>query len=1206
MKQTKKLLGIILALMMILGAASLTSVTAAAVEGLFIDGDMLTGCMASGDVVLPDEVTRVGDMATGQSDFGLTSIIMPNVTSMGTEAFSGSASLKYAAMPKVTYMDEYAFDYCSSLTSILLSSDVNFSQASLNHCNNLKTIYYTPESDVEVLKTKMRNLDGVNVDNLSFIKHEHSYANGTCTGCGLKEEKSYTWKDMLDAFDSYGSYTNDNAVNFKIEYAKNSTTLISLLFNNSGYIAVDVKDKLVEIGPNKYKATITAGGYTTTYTFTLNDNGKIEQVEITGMPKAERNGTYEFQFKRILWKDLMDLVGEGKYMGDNSIEFSLTRTSPTSKVYVDFDNSSYTGIFPNTMLDYLGDNVYKGTIFDSDGDETYYTFTFNDNNVIEKVVVSGMEGKYTKYNGTYTLCNDAELRAEAAAKLDAALAEAKSDKAKEALNNAKSAIQNCDVSNIDSIVNKALADALAFEKEAAVAELEAAKANYTSDDAKQILDEAIASVNNAADFEAVDSAKHMGLLDAGSAEERLDSEKEHCKSQLEAEKANCKSDEAKQILENAKGAVDNATSIENVTYAMHDGMQKAAMADQALEQAQNDAIEELEAAKDNYTLDEAKAAIDNAIAEVEKATSIDAVNQAKEKGIADAAEADKALAKAKDDAKAELEAAKANYTSDDAKAILDTAIASIDSQTDIDAINNIKNAAISDAMSADDSLATAKDEAKKALEDAKANYKSDAAKKALEDGKKDVDNATTQNLVSGAVTKAKGLADQADNDLDMAKQGAKNEIDTIIRTNQVESDAAKEALENAKKDIDNATSIEEVNAIKEKAYTDAEGADADLDSAKAKAIDDLETKKADVTSDEAKDALDDAIEAVKNATSPNAVDWVVEDGLGKASSADKALEKAKDEAKKALEDEKANATSDEAKKALDDAKSAIDNATNLPAVADAKQAGLDNADAADEALAQAKEDAKKALDDAKADYISADAKNALDEAKTAVDNATSIDDVNNAKDEALKNAKAAEDALNAEKDAAKADLDEALANAKSKDAKEALTNAKNGMDYLPSSEAVDEVKQDALNRAKEADEALKEVADAAIAELDERLANATSGEARTNINNAKAEIANAETAEDIARIKQEALDKADDDDKMLAEAKEACQKALDEALADAKSDEAKEILENAKEAVDNGEFYVPTVNGAYEAIEAAKAADEALAQAKEDAKKALE
>ena len=500
---------------------------------------------------------------------------------------------------------------------------------------------------------------------------------------------------------------------------------------------------------------------------------------------------------------------------------------------------------------------------------------------------------------------------------------------------------------------------------------------------------------------------------------------------LTTEEKNAAKADAQAKATAAKTAIDNATTDATVDSAKTAGVadvesvnpqasQKKTDAKNAVDgalKAKNDAIdanndltdEEKTAAKADAKAkaDAAKTAIDNATtnaaveqAKTDGATSVDSVNptaQAKpaaKKAIDDALKAKNDAIDANNDLTAE-EKAKAK---EDAKAKADAAKTAIDNARTNDAVTQAKN---DGATSVDlvNPTAQAKPAAKKAIDDA---------------------------------LKAKNDAIDANNDLtDEEKAKAKEDA-------KAKADAAKTAIDNATTNdavtqakADGATSVDSVNPTPA-AKPAAKKAIDDALKAKNDAIDannDLTDEEKTAAKADAKAKADAAKQAIDNATTNDAVTQAKNDGATSVDSvnptaqAKPAAKKAIDDALKAkndaidanndLTDEEKTAAKADAKAKADAAKTAIDTVTTNAEVEQAKNNGATSVDSVNPTPV-AKPAAKKAVEDALAEKIKAidanndltaeekvkakeDAKAKADAAKTAIDNATTNAEVEQAK-----------------------------------------------------------------------------------------------------------------------------------------------------------------------------------------------------------------
>ncbi|ALD67779.1 matrix-binding protein [Streptococcus mitis] len=754
-------------------------------------------------------------------------------------------------------------------------------------------------------------------------------------------------------------------------------------------------------------------------------------------------------------------------------------------------------------------------------------------------------------------------------------------------------------------------------------------------------------------------------------------------------------DEALKAKEAAIDANNDLTA-EEKTKAKEDAKAKADAAKQAIDQATTNAAVE-QAKADGATsvslvtpTAQAKPAAKQAIDEALKAkeAAIDANNDltAEEK------------AKAKEDAKAKADAAKQAIDSATTNAAVEQAkndgATSISSVTPTPTAKPAAKQAIDDALKAKNDAIDANndltDEEKTAAK-ADAKAKADAAKQAI-------DNATTNDAVEKAkndgVTSVSSVSPTA-----QAKPAAKQAIDDALKAKEAAIDAnndltdeektaakadAKAKADAAKTAIDNATTNDTVTQAKNDGATSvssvtptptakpaAKKAIEDALKAKEAAINannDLTDEEKAKAKQEAQDKAAAAKQAIDNATTNAGVDQAKANGTTEVNNvnptavAKPAAKKAIDDALKAKNDaidardnltaEEKIAAKEEAKAKADAAKTAIDNATTNDAVTQAKNDGAASVSsvtptpvakpaakkAIDDAL-KAKEaaiDANNDLTDEEKTAAKADAKAKADAAKTAIDNATTNDEVEQAKNDGATSVdsvtptpvakpeakKAVEDALKAKEAEidARDDLTAEEKTAAKEEAKAKADAAKTAIDNATTNNAVTQAKNagatsvSSVNPTAQAKPAAKKAIDDAL----------KAKEAEIDANNDLTAIDNATTNDAVTQAKNDGATSVDSVNP-TAETKPAAKKAIDDALkakndaidanndltdeektaakadAKAKADTTKEAIDNAKtnDAVDQaksiGIAEVTSVNpDAVAKTEAKQAIDEAL------------
>ncbi|MDK7118648.1 DUF1542 domain-containing protein, partial [Streptococcus oralis] len=572
------------------------------------------------------------------------------------------------------------------------------------------------------------------------------------------------------------------------------------------------------------------------------------------------------------------------------------------------------------------------------------------------------------------------------------------------------------------------------------------------------------------------------------------------------EKAVAKAD-AKAKSDEAKKNIDNATTDEAVSQSKTAGttevnsVNPTAQSKPAAKQAIDDALKAKETEIDSRTdlTDEekavakadAKAKADEAKKNIDNATTDEAVSQAKTAGTTEVnsvnptAQSKPAAKQAIDDALNAKEAAidsRTDLTDEekavakaDAKAKADEAKKNIDAATTDAEVNQAKSTGTTE-VNAVNPIAQSKPVAKQAIEEAlkakeaeidsrtdltdeeKAAAKADAQAKA-DEAKKNIDAATTNAEVDQA--KSTGTTEvNAVNPQAVAKPAAKQAIEDALKTKEAAIDSrtdltdeekaaakadAKAKADEAKKNIDAATTNAEVDQDKTAGTTEVNGVNPTAQSkpvakqsiddalkAKEAAIDsrtDLTDEEKAVAKADAKAKADEAKKNIDAATTDEAVSQAKTAGTTEITSinpqavAKSAAKQAIDDALKAKEteidsrtdltDEEKAAAKADAKAKADEAKKNIDAATTNAEVDQAKTAGTTEVNGVNP-TAQSKPAAKQAIDDAlkakEAEIDSrtdltdeekavakADAKAKADEAKKNIDNATTDEAVSQAK-----------------------------------------------------------------------------------------------------------------------------------------------------------------------------------------------------------------
>ena len=758
-----------------------------------------------------------------------------------------------------------------------------------------------------------------------------------------------------------------------------------------------------------------------------------------------------------------------------------------------------------------------------------------------------------------------KIKAEAKAALEAAAGENPSTALTTILNDAKAAVDAAEtvadvntakengLTAIDNQLKAEAAQALADAKAAAKTALEAAAGENPSttvteylNQAKELVDaaETIAEVNA---IKAEWVAKIADRVEAEAQALALGNAQSAAIQELRDAVSSSVSDELSKILMAACEAVEEATTIEDVTTAKINGLN--AIAAQLAKEADARA---LEAAKIAAKAELAGAAGENLSVDVENLLSegLDAIDDAESLSDLDNIKAEwldrieeqlakEALAAAKAEALAAFDAAANGNASSDMTAILNDAKAAVNEATTLGAVATAKADGLAAISAYLDALSEAKTTAKTAIAAAAGEHPSAVVQASVDAACGMIDDAETPESVMAIQTAViPVLAAQIEAE---AAQTAKTLADA--------KDAAKTALEAAIGDKPS----DEVLMVYAEALHD---------------VDRAET----IT------AVQEAEEAGFAAIMTELATEAAEKAAAEQQAAAKALEDAKDAAKEALQAMAGENPSDELAAILSNAFDTVDEAETMADVMTAEEAGFAAITAQLQAEAEA---AKQAVEDelaqAKRDLATATA--ALNAANNAIE---ALDKTVASKEATIAEKQAALDTATEQLNAAQANLETAQAN---------LETAQANIEELEGTVAE---KDEAL---KQAAQDLKDAQDA----LDEMTANYN--ETKAALETAQKDLADTTKALDEAKAANEQLQKdLAAANESIAELNNAI-KSKDATIAEKQAalDTATEQLNAAKTDLDKAKADLETAKANIEELEGTVSEqDEALAQAAKD------
>ena len=262
-------------------------------------------------------------------------------------------------------------------------------------------------------------------------------------------------------------------------------------------------------------------------------------------------------------------------------------------------------------------------------------------------------------------------------------------------------------------------------KDDAIAALTEAKVANPSGAADGIFDTYKARIEAATSIDDVIAAKEEGIKKLQEYVEELKAQKASAKAELDAAKSQYPSEYADDIVNNCKTEIEAATTIEDVKNAKDKGIKNLKLEYNNLLSIKNAAIVELENAKEQYPSANASSIVAEGKNAINAATSKSAVGE-KEKFYIDQLETafEAELTNAKNDAINALNQAKNEYPSDAAERIVSNYTDIINAATSTDVITAAKEEGIQALKDANE-LQEAKEAAISYLNDAKKDYPSD-------------------------------------------------------------------------------------------------------------------------------------------------------------------------------------------------------------------------------------------------------------------------------------------------------------------------------------------------------------------------------------------------------------------------------------------------------------------------------------------------
>ncbi len=346
-------------------------------------GLAFNGCSHLQKIVLPNNLTNIGEYAFSDCS-SLTSITIPNsVTSIGDYAFYKCSSLTSVTIPNsVTSIGDYAFYKCSSLTSITIPNSVtSIGNAAFYGCVSITSITI-PNSVTSIGNAAFYGC--VSITSITIPRSVTSIGSDAFSGCNSlasitwnvkkwentttqspfssskKTIKSFTFGEDVEHIPTYLCYDMDTLTT--IDIPNNVTTIGDYAFSScSGMTSVTIGKDVNNIGEGAFYGCFSLTK--TNYTGDLASWCNIKFDDYSANPISYSHNLYinNQEIKDLVIPNTVDSIHHYAFYGCNALTSITIGNSVTDIGYSAFYGcSSLSSVAIGNGVTKIGNSAFAG------------------------------------------------------------------------------------------------------------------------------------------------------------------------------------------------------------------------------------------------------------------------------------------------------------------------------------------------------------------------------------------------------------------------------------------------------------------------------------------------------------------------------------------------------------------------------------------------------------------------------------------------------------------------------------------------------------------------------------------------------------------------------------------------------------------------------------------------------------------------------